>query len=154
MLVLAAAAFCQTADPAKLKVRGVGLDSTYAQMVKALGKPVKDGKPVHEECIGGREKKVDYAGLQLYLMDGDSRDGKTFQVVTFWVTSPAWTVSGLRVGDAQAAVKAKLGSPTRVERRTDSGGLAWQYEFDSPGITTVIFKNGKVAEISSAFQMC
>jgi hypothetical protein len=156
-LLLAAGAFAQTVNPAKLKINGVGLNSTYPQVVKALGKPVKDGKATHEECIGGREKTVDYAGLSLYFMDGDSRGGKTFEVKSFSVTTSKWLVSGVRVGDTPETVKAKFGAKYRLDRRTDNGGLAWHYEMndkDGPGMTTVIFKKGKVVEISSGYQVC
>jgi hypothetical protein len=155
-LLLAASAFAQV-DPAKLKVNGIGLDSTYARVLRALGKPSRDGRPVEEGCIGGREKTVEYAGLKLYFMDGDSKGGKTFEVKSFWVTSPKWVVSGIKVGDTQAAVKAKFGSKYTVDRRTDGGGLAWHYEMNEttgPGTTTIIFKNGKVTEIGSAYQVC
>ena len=145
-------------NPAKLKINGLaGLDSTYAQVVRAFGRPVRDGKATHEECIGGREKTIGYVGLKLYFMDGDSRGGKTFEVKSYFVTSAKWTVSGVKVGDSQAVVKAKFGTKYTVDRRTDGGGLAWHYEMDDktgPGTTTVIFKNGKVVEIDSAFQVC
>jgi hypothetical protein len=36
----------QTVNPAKLKINGtIGLDSTYTQVVKALGKPFKETRP-------------------------------------------------------------------------------------------------------------
>jgi hypothetical protein len=158
VLLTAGTSFAQRVDPAKLKINGlVGLNSTYAQVVKALGKPAKDGKATHEECTGGREKTLDYAGLTLHLMDSDSKGGKTFEVKGFFVTSARWTVSGVRVGDTPAAVKAKLGSKYTVNRRTDNGGLVWEYDMGDtvgPGTSTIIFKKGKVVEIGSAFQMC
>ncbi|MEP7076047.1 MAG: hypothetical protein ABI878_09560 [Acidobacteriota bacterium] len=158
LILLASAISFAQVNPAKLKINGsIGLDSTYAQIVKAFGKPAKDGKPNSEECIGGREKKVEYAGLSFYMMDGDSKSGKTFEVKSFFVTSAKWTVSGVRVGDTQATVKAKLGSKYTVDKRTDNGGLAWHYEMDDddgPRTTTIIFKNGKVVEIGSAYQVC
>lgn len=157
VLLTAAAASSQTVNTARLKVHGIGLDSSYAVVLKALGRPAKDGKPTREECIGGREKTVDYAGLSLYFMDGDSRGGKTFEVKSFSVTSAKWLVSGVRVGDTPAMVKAKFGSRYTVDHRTDNGGLVWQYEMndtDGPGATAVVFKKGKIVEISTAYQVC
>lgn len=158
LVLLATAVGFTQVNPAKLKINGsIGLDSTYAQIVKAFGKPSKDGKPNREECIGAREKTVEYAGLEFYMMDGDSKSGKTFEVKSFGVTSAKWTVSGIKVGDTPAMVKAKLGSKYTVEKRTDNGGLAWLYEMndpDGPGTTTIIFKKGKVVEIDSAYQVC
>jgi hypothetical protein len=152
LAVAASGALGQTTDPGRLRINGVGLESTYAQVIKALGKPVKDGKATHEECIGGHEKTVDYAGLKIYLMDEGE---KVFKVEGLTVTSSHWLVSGIRVGVRPAAVKAKFGTKYTVNRRTDNGGLVWQYDFDGgEGTTTVIFKGGKVTEISTAFQVC
>ena len=144
-------------NPAKLKINGVGLNSTYAQVLRAFGKPSKDGKAIEEGCIGAHEKTVDYVGLSFYFMDGDSRGGKTFEIKSFSVTTPKWNVSGVKVGDTAAVVKAKFGKNYQIDRRTDGGGLAWDYEMSDqqgPGTTTVIFKKGKVWEISSSFQVC
>src|SRR4051812_14722227 len=69
LLFAAASAFPQTVNPAKLKINGIiGLDSTYAQMIQAFGKPAHETKPQHEECTGGNEKTVKYAGLEFYFM--------------------------------------------------------------------------------------
>src|SRR4051812_22246333 len=57
-----------TVDPARLKINGVGLNSTYAQVLSALGKPKSESKATHEECVGGREKTVMYPGLEVYFM--------------------------------------------------------------------------------------
>ena len=158
LALASASASAQTVNPARLKINGaVGLDSTYAQIVKSLGKPVKETKAVHEECAGGREKTVKYAGLDLGLMDAASKDGKTFELVSFEVTSAKYTVSGLRVGDTEATVQAKLGKKFTIDKNTAKGETSWTYEMnddDGPGETTITFKNGKVNNISSSLMMC
>lgn len=158
LAVAAASAFAQTLNPARLKINGtVGLDSTYAQIVKSLGKPVKETKAVHEECARGREKTVKYAGLELGLMDAASKDGKTFELVSFSVTSAKYTVSGIKVGDTEAAVRAKLGKKFTIDKDAAKGETSWTYEMsdrEGPGQTTVSFKNGKVNSISSSLMMC
>src|SRR4051794_24275823 len=94
LLFATALTFAQTVNPAKLKINSIiGLDSTYAQVVKAFGKPVKETKPQAEECTGGHEKTVKYAGLEFYFMDGPSKGGRTYEVMTFDVTSSKYTVS-------------------------------------------------------------
>lgn len=145
----------QVVNPARVKIKGVGLDSTYGQVVKALGRPAKDGRPTKEECIGGREKETTYPGLSFYFMDGDSKGGKTFEVKSFGVTSAKWIVSGVKVGDAEAVVRARFGRKYTVQ--TDAKEKSWSYEFaanEDPGWTTVYFKNGKVVKISSAHMVC
>src|ERR1051325_3378287 len=105
VLLAAGAALSQSVSPAGLKINGwVGLHSTYAGVVKALGKPVSESQATMEQCTGGYEKTVDYDGVMFYFMNGTSRDGKTFEVESFIVNSPKWTVSGVKIGDAERVV--------------------------------------------------
>jgi hypothetical protein len=158
MAIAVATAAGQTANPARLKINSsIGLDSTYAQIVKSLGKPVKETKAVHEECAGGREKTVKYLGLELGLMDAASKDGKTFELVSFTVSSAKYTVSGIKVGDTEATVRAKFGKKFTVDKDAAKNETSWTYEMsdnDGPGQTTITFKNGKVTSISSSLMMC
>lgn len=156
-LMFTAISLAQTTNPAKLKFNGIGLDSTLAQVKKALGKPKMDGKPQEEGCVGAREKYVEYDGASFYLMDGDSRDGKTFEVRAFDVTSPKYVVSGIKVGDTELNVRRRLG--TKFEKRKDdvTGDEYWLYMFDdsgSPGSTSIHITRGRVTKISSAQQVC
>jgi hypothetical protein len=158
-LLLAAGISAQTTNPAKLKFNGIGLDSTLAQVKKALGKPKMDGKPTEEGCIGAREKFVEYDGVKFYMMDGDSKDGKTFEVKNFTVTSPKYTVSGIKVGDTELNVRRRLGTKfTKSDDKYETPGVTvWSYEFPetgNPGFTTIHISRGKVIKISSAQMVC
>lgn len=156
VLVMAGAIFGQV-DPGKLRFNGVGLGSTYGQVVKALGKPSRETKPKKEECIGGREKSANYAGASFSFMDGDSADRKTFKVVSFEVTSPNYSVSGIKVGDSQLTVRRVLGSKFTSSAGDVAGTTDWTYEIsdeEGPGWTTVTFKKGKVVSISSSYTVC
>lgn len=158
-LVIAAsyACFGQTVPPGKLRLNGVGLGSTHSEVVKALGKPVKETKPVREECTGGREKSAIYRGASFQFMDGDSEDGKTFEVVSFEVTSAAYSVSGIRVGDTQFTVRRVLGTKFTRDTGDSPGTTVWTFEIgekDGPGFTNVTFRKGKVVSISSAYAVC
>jgi hypothetical protein len=155
IVMLAVAGFGQRTNVAKLKFNGVGLDSTYGQVVKALGKAVKDPKPTREECIGGREKMVEYRGATFYFMDGDSRTGKTFEVKSFEVTSAKYVVSGIKIGDPESVARRRLG--TEFEKKSEEGIDVWSYEFtdqNSPGYTSIFFARGKVVKIASAYMVC
>ncbi len=146
----------QTVNPAKVKFRGLGLDSTYAQIVKVLGKP-KAEETKDEGCIGAHERYVDYSGVSFYLMDGDSKDRKTFEVKAFNVTSSKYVVSGVKVGDSPAIVKKKYGRKYVVKTDGEPGETIWYYEMsdrDGPGAASVTFKNGKVIQIGSNYQVC
>lgn len=156
-LILTGTVVAQTVNPAKLKINGIGLYSTQAQVTKALGKPKKDNRPTREECIGGREKNVEYDGLSFYLMDGDSKDGKTFEVKAFTVTSPKYVVSGIKVGDTELNVRRRLGTKFTKTKDDETGDDVWSYEFPGsgdPGWTTIQISRGKVTKISSAHQVC
>jgi len=151
--------FGQTVNPAKLKINGViGLDSTYAQAIKLLGKPRKETKPVTSECTGDREKSVDYDGLSFYFADGPGPSKRTFRVMSFDITSPKYTASGVKLGDTEAVVKGKFGKRFTVDADTATGEKTWRYEISErnggPGGTTVTFKNGKVVSIGTGFMLC
>lgn len=143
------------ADPANMSFKGLKVGSTYAQVVKALGKPKSDGPATDEGCIGAQEKWVKYDGAEFYMMNGDSEDRKTFEVKMFIVTSNKYTVSGIRVGDDENAVRIKLGRGYVQSDDDDTeGAKVWSYEFDAPGFTTVKFLNGKVISIGSMWLIC
>jgi hypothetical protein len=144
----------QSVNPAKVKINGViGLSSTYQQVVKALGNPASETSPRMEQCTGGHEKTVRYAGLTFYFMSGISRDGKTFEVEGFMVSSPKWPVSGAKVGDTEAVIRRRFGSRFAVGKDPQTGAKTWSYEKDE-STTTVAFKNGKVVSITSSLQVC
>ena len=156
-LILAATISAQTTSPAKLKINGIGLYSTQAQVTKALGKPVKEGKATKEGCIGGREKNVEYAGASFYFMDGDSKNRKTFELKAFEVTSPKYVVSGIKVGDTEHNVRRHLGTKFTKSDDPETGTDIWTYDFPEsgdPGSTSIYISRGKVIKITSAHQVC
>ncbi len=147
----------QTINPAKIKFKGIGLGSTYDQVLNALGKPDLEEAEKEEGCIGGREKVVKYPGISFYFMDGDSEDEKTFEVKAFELTAPGYVVSGMRVGDTPAKVREILGRKYTVDADKDSGRITWLYNIndrDGPGTTRVVYKNGRVIMIASDFLVC
>jgi hypothetical protein len=149
--------YSQTVNPAKIKFKGIGLDSTYSQVVKALGKPETEEPATEEGCIGGKEKSVKYPGISFYFMDGDSKDKKTFEVKAFELSAPNILVSGIKIGDTPATVKRKFGRKYSVDTERESGEITWLYAMndrDGPGSTRVVFKNGKVSMIASDFLVC
>lgn len=144
----------RTLDPAKMSVNGIKLGSTNAQLLTAFGKPTLDGPTEASECAGGESKNVEFEGAVFGLANGDSKDGKTFEVVSFDITSPKYVVSGIRVGDDQKTVLAKLGRKYEVEKDPE-GATVWWYKFKAvAGSTSISFKNGKVIAIGSAWQIC
>ena len=127
LLIASSTAAAQTSNPAKLKFRGIGLDSTYAQVIKALGKPTKDGPATDEGCIGGQEKEVEFEGVSFYLMNGDSKGGKTFEVKSFEIKSPQFIASGVKVGDPQTLVRKTFGRKYTTDKDPDTGEMIWHF---------------------------
>lgn len=157
VLFTVSAISAQTVNPAKIKFKGVGLDSTYSQVVKALGKPDTEDASKEEGCIGGHEKSIKYAGIAFYMMDGDSKDKKTFEVKSFELTAPGIPVSGIKIGDTPATVKKLYGPKHTTDKDPNTGETIWLYNMndqDGPGSTRVVFKNGKVSMIASDYQVC
>ena len=147
----------QTFNPAKIRFKGIGLDSTYAQVVKALGKPGNEEIAKEEGCIGGHEKTIKYPGILFYMMDGDSKDKKTFEVKAFELTAPGYVVSGIKIGDTPATVKKTYGRKYTADTERESGEITWLYAMNDrygPGTTAVVFKNGKVIKIGASYQVC
>lgn len=157
LFLLSLAISAQAVNPAKLKFKGIGLDSTYAQVIAALGKPDNEEAPKKEECIGGLEMSVRYPGISFYMMDGDSKDKKTFEVKAFELTAPGYLVSGIKIGDTPAIVRKKYGRKYTVDTERESGEITWLYNMsdrDGPGTSRVVFKNGKVTMIASDYLVC
>ena len=156
-LVLTVTTLGQSTEPAKLKINGIGLDSTLAKVKKVLGKPVKEGKAANEECAGGREKEVTWSGASFHFMDAIDPRTKAFQVVSFEITSPKYIVSGIKIGDTEHNVRRHLGTNFTRTRDDETRADVWMYEFtdpESPGITNVYMVRGKVVKITSAYQVC
>jgi len=159
LVLVSAAGFAlgQRIEPAKMRVNGVGLDSTLIQVKKALGKPVHEGKATNEECAGGREKEVTWAGATFHFMDAIDPKKKVFQVVGFDIISPSYTVSGIKVGDTEHNVRRRLGTKFTRAKDDETGADVWSYEFtdpESPGFTSIYFARGKVVKISTAYMVC
>ena len=157
IVIMAGSISAQAIYPAKVKFKGIGLDSTYGQVVKALGKPDIEDAAKKEECIGGLEKSIKYPGISFYMMDGDSKDKKTFEVKAFELTAPGYIVSGIKIGDTPATVKKIYGRKYTTDKDPKTGETIWLYvmnDRDGPGSTRVVFKNGKVSTIASDFQVC
>jgi hypothetical protein len=152
-IALASSAYSQSALPKGLKVNGIALDASYADIVKKLGKPTRDvtAKKINE-CIGERLRTLYYPGLQIEMVE--SERGK-FTMYAFTVTSAKWDVSGNHVGDTAGKIQKLYGTRGRTVQK-DRGADDWTYEMDpdSPGSSTFTVKNGKVTEISSTYMMC
>lgn len=153
-ILLSTAAFSQTSIREGLKVNGLALGATYAATVRKLGKPTRDVTTrTPDECTGSRTRTLTYPGLKVELIEGERKND--FTVFSFDVTSAKWDVSGVKIGDTPATIEKLFGKTGRTVAR-ERAGPRWFYEMtdDDPGGSNLYFKNGKVIEISSTYEMC
>jgi hypothetical protein len=156
LLLALSSAHSQTGAPAKkgLTVNGVGLGATYKEVVRKLGKPVRTLGGKADECIGGKKLSLHYAGLKLELFE----EGKNrFTVGSFDVTGTKWSISGVKVGASETAIRQRFGKSDTGGPDEDTGQPVWYYEIDEesgPGNSNFYFRNGKVVRISSYYLMC
>ena len=145
---LAAPAFAKEID---LRVGGVGLGSTEAQVLRRLGAPRAIEKGEENACGGGWEKTFRYDGLSLVLLSDEN--GADYDVIGVEVTSAAWTVSGLKIGAHRAAVRARFGASLEA---ADDGGLErWSYvNWGNDGFAGFYFAAGKLVRISWQSNLC
>jgi len=158
LCAFAGVAGAQTPKDAKylITVKGVGLGASYAQVIKAFGKPKKDTTTNGDECRGGKQRLLEYDGISfdLYLYDDDAN--AQFNVGMIEITSAKWLASGLKVGAPLSAVTRKLGEPTSKEPGRLKREILRHYNFgesDGPGNTMLTFRNGKLFKITS-FYIC
>jgi hypothetical protein len=150
MLAVQLATAADRKDPS-LTIRGVGLGSSPAQIMKALGKPVKEVKLAADSEMGmGQLMELFYAGLKFELCKPDGRD--EFHTWQLTVTGPAWLVNpGIQVGMTRDQVLRVLASPSSAGKDETPESETLHYGFVSfDGWYWVSLANGKVSEIGAA----
>jgi hypothetical protein len=116
ILSTVAAAFAQGnagTKPVRLDIKGVRYGTTYASVIKLLGKPLKqkNTKEYSLECRGEPTmfREMAYDGMEIGLL-GDIR-GRRMKVYSIMITSAKWKPLGISIGATEAGVTAKLGKP-------------------------------------------
>ena len=149
ILFFAITTFAQVSLLEGPKVNGIALSATYKQVLAKFGKPSSDKINKVDECIGDRTRTVKYPGL---MFEMDEQKG-TFHVYSFEVTSPMYDVSGVKVGNAPAAVQQRFGTRKRT---VENPGPRWFYDMtdENPGGTNFYFREGKLVKIQTSYMMC
>jgi hypothetical protein len=144
--VLSLPAPAQTID---LQVGGVEIGTTYPTVIQKLGKPVSKKKGGIVPCGSNDETLLTlrYRGLALELTEGLS--GKFF-VFTAKVTSPKWSVSGIRVGASVEDVKKKFGSGELTKEK----GLEYLSYYITDGYANFVFQNNKLVKVDWELNLC
>ena len=161
ILLCTIAATAQTQEPERLtevdlQVKGVGLGTPYAQMLRQFGGPISSRREkIDDETCSPPHTllTLNYKGAVLELV-GDPQ-GRDFKVVSLEVTSPQLLITpGIKIGMSEQDARSKLGGePWRV--RNDSGFRVLDYVTKgNDGGAGLYFRNGRLVKIQWAYTAC
>ena len=146
-----------TQEPAEvnLRVRGVGLGSSQAAVLRRFGKPLsRKREKVTEETCGPAHSDLTlrYEGI-VFSFEGDLR-GRRFEVVSVEVTSPKLIITpAMKIGLTEKQVRARLGSPW--ETRDESGLHKLVYTTrGNDGGAVLSFEQGKLVNVYWQYTLC
>jgi hypothetical protein len=145
------------AKPLNLNVKGVTYDTTYASVLKLLGKPVKEEstKEYSTECMDkpAMFRSMVYNGMEIGLL-GDIR-GRRLKVYSIEITSAKWKTSGITLGASEADVTAKFGKPRLRVTNDETADVTYEYDMlKGYGATTFYFHKNKLIRIAMAEAIC
>ncbi|MBS1793901.1 MAG: hypothetical protein JSS81_08600 [Acidobacteria bacterium] len=137
------------AGPLDLRVRGVGVGTSYKTLLKKLGRPAarRTGGtfPCDEE---GVMMTLEYDGLTVKLIRGSKR---RYFVAAMTVTGAGRTVSGARIGMRTAAVRKLFGREQSSDRTKESETLAY---YIADGFARFVFRAGRLVRVEWELNLC
>ncbi len=131
-----------------LKIKGVGLSTSYSDVLRQIGKPLKSKKGGEFPC-GNTLLTLRYSGLVLELEEDDRL--KNFNVVSMEVTSPKWSVSGIGIGASIEEIQAKFGEPSNRGKESGKDEL---YYGNGDGWATFQFRDNKLVRMRWEYNWC
>ena len=150
MLTLQSATAADRKDPS-MTIRGVGLGSSPAQIVKVLGKPAVETRLTDESGMGmGQLMELIYDGTKFDLCKPEGHDD--FHTWRLLVTGSEWLVDPeLRVGMTSDDAREVLGKPRNVSKDRGTGRETLHYKFASfDGWYWVSAAKGTMVQIGAA----
>ena len=141
-----------------VRVKGVGLGSSYPQVLRQLGRPASSTreKIIDEFEVCGpsyTSLRLIYKGALIELRgDLQARD---FKVVSLKITSPQRLITpGIKIGMSEQEARSKLsGEPWQV--RDDSGFRILNYVTKgNDGGVGLYFRNGRLVKVESGYTLC
>ena len=139
------------------RVKGVGLGSSYALVLRQLGRPLSSKREKigdYEGLCGGSYTSLQlrYQGVGIELM-GDLR-GRDFQVITMEVTSSKILIApGLKIGMTEAEMRSKIGAP--FQEKTESGFRILNYVTKgNEGAAGLYIRDGRLVKVQWDYTLC
>lgn len=144
-------------DEVDLRVKGIGLGSSYASVLRQFGRPLstKREKIVDKYEVCGpayTSLRLSYEGATVKLM-GDLR-WRNFEVVSMAITSPQVLIApGIKVGMTEKEVRSKSGVP--FQQRYESDVLILNYTTKgNDGGAGLHFVSGRLVRIEWEYTLC
>lgn len=139
------------------RVKGVGLGSSYAVVLRQFGRPLSSKREKvgdYEGICGGSYTSLllRYQGVEIELM-GDLR-GRSFQVISMEVTSAKFLLApGLKIGMTEEEIRSKIGAP--FQERTDSGFRILNYVTKgNEGAAGLHIRDGRLVKVQWDYTLC
>ncbi|HLM02313.1 MAG TPA: hypothetical protein VK400_14775 [Pyrinomonadaceae bacterium] len=144
---LSLTASAQTID---LKVKGVGIGTTYSTVLGKLGKPLSSRKSGSFPCDQGNPSlTLRYSGLVIELIQDN--DNRYFFVASMKVTSPKWITSGIRTGESIKGVQKRFGQNNKPGKDAGLENLPY---YIKDGYANFYFRNKKLVKIAWELNVC
>ena len=147
----------QTFTEVDFRIKGVGLGSSYAVVLRQLGRPVSSKREKMDSDFGVcgpayMSLKLRYQGVELEL-SGDLK-GRNFYVISMEVTSPKFLIApGVKIGITEEETRSKLGAP--FQERTEAGFRILNYVTKgNDGTAGLYFRDGRLVKIDWGYTMC
>ena len=147
----------QTFTEIDFRVKGVGLGSSEAQVLRHFGPPISSKRErivdEHEVCGPPYTLLVlRYNGAVIEL-HGDLR-GRNFAVVSIEITSPKFLVApGIRIGMTEQEARSKLGAPLQVATASGFRNLYYVTKGNDGGGRLYI-RDGRLVKIYWQYTLC
>jgi hypothetical protein len=145
-LVFPVTIFAQTLD---LKVKGIGVGTSYSTVLKKLGKPLSSKKHGSFPCDNGNSMlTLRYSGLVIKLIQDNNNQ---YFVASMEVTSPKWAASGIKIGASIREVQKRFGQNNNLSKERGLENL--QY-FNGDGYADFYFRNNKLTKVVWELNAC
>lgn len=144
----------ETLNEVDVRVRNVGLGSSYSTVLRQFGKPLAlERENILDDTCGDpyTSLTLKYAGFVIELR-GDIR-GRHFTVVSIEINSPQKVVSPVQLGITEKDVRSLLGSPWQ-ERNESGFHILYYVTKANDGVVLLSFRAGKLSKIHSKATLC
>ncbi len=136
-----------------LKINGIGIASSYATVLRKLGKPLDQKKEkalADHSCSGETETVITlkYPGLQIVCL-GDA-NGKQVMVTSIEITSSKWLVRpDIKLGATRQEIRTRLGKQGQSEK-----DALFYCTKENLGTVKFTFAKNKLVKILMAETLC